>query len=312
MLQQALAKGRLSHAYLFSGPEGLGQEKVLQDLVESLSCSGNILAPCGECPGCRAHAGGSHPDLHLIAPDGGSIKLEQIRALQHVLSLQPYLGSYRVCVVQGAEFMTIQAANSFLKMLEEPGERVVFILLCRSPESLPKTIVSRCQVLPFRPLAPGILQDRLEEEGVPPERAKAAASLAGGRPGEARRLLEDENWAERERISKELASFPEMDGIRVLALAEEWSQDREKADIFLDMALLWYRDLLVLATTERRDLVINCDHLPELAAQAKRYTPGELLRALGIIEGCRSKLAGNVNLRLLLEDVFFTLTKEVV
>jgi DNA polymerase-3 subunit delta' len=312
VLQQALAKGRLSHAYLFSGPEGLGQEKVLHDLVRSLSCSVNILKPCGECPGCRSFAGGRHPDLHLVFPDGGSIKLDQIRSLQHVLSLHPYLGSYRVCIVHGAEAMTIQAANSFLKMLEEPGDRVVFILLCRSAESLPKTIVSRCQVLPFRPIPAGILQDRLLEEGVPPDRARAAASLAEGRPGEAERLLQDENWAERERIIEELSSFPQVGGIRVLALAEEWSKDREKADLMLDMALLWYRDLLVLATTERKDLVINCDHLPELVSQAQRYTSGELIQALEIIEGCRPKLAGNVNLRLLLEDVFFTLTKEVV
>jgi DNA polymerase-3 subunit delta' len=312
VLQQALAKGRLGHAYLFSGPEGLGQEKVLDALAASLSCSVNILKPCGECEGCRAYAGGNHPDLHRVVPDGASIKLDQIRSLQQILSLHPYLGSYRVCIVDGAEAMTIQAANSFLKMLEEPGDRVVFILLCRSTQSLPKTVVSRCQVLPFRPIPLSVLQDRLQEEGAPPNKAQAAAFLSGGRPGEAQRLLQDENWQERERIIGDLGAFPGVGGARVLALAEEWSKDREKVDLFLDMALLWYRDLLVLATTDRKDLVVNCDHLPELVNQAQRYAPGELLRALESIEGCRSKLAGNVNLRLLLEDIFFTLEKEVV
>ena len=116
---------------------------------------------------------------------------------------------------------------------------------------MPKTIVSRCQVLPFRPIPAGILQDRLLEEGVPPNRARAAASLAEGRPGEAERLLQDENWAERERIIEELSSFPQVGGIRVLALAEEWSKDREKADLML----IWPyygTGILVLATTERR------------------------------------------------------------
>ncbi|WP_338824454.1 hypothetical protein MHOCP_00440 [Moorella humiferrea] len=147
-LQQALKKGKVAHAYLFTGGDEEARIELAEYLAAVLNCrepSGE--EPCGCCRSCRQMAGGNHPDFHLVRPQGATLKIEQIRELERRLALRSFQGGARVAVLVGAETMTEAAANCLLKTLEEPPQGAYLILLAKRPDLLPATIRSRCQEL---------------------------------------------------------------------------------------------------------------------------------------------------------------------
>ncbi len=158
-LQQSIIRRRLSHAYLLVGPKRVGKETVAEFFVQSLFCfeddSSKNTLPCGKCDQCRQVANKVHPEIIYISPELGqrSITIEQIRGLIEKFSLTSMLNTYKVAVLNGAESLEEPAANALLKTLEEPQGRSMLILLAESVESLPATIISRCQQLNFLPVS---------------------------------------------------------------------------------------------------------------------------------------------------------------
>ncbi|MGI9952583.1 DNA polymerase III subunit delta' [Moorellaceae bacterium AZ2] len=149
-LEQALAAGRLSHAYLLIGGEPEEKLKTVRRIAAALNCAHREGGrACGRCPSCRQVDGGNHPDYHYIEPRGASIKIDQVRKLEAELRLKAFQGGAQVVVFHPAENLTPEAANSLLKILEEPPGDVYFFLLAVQPALLLPTIVSRCQVLRY-------------------------------------------------------------------------------------------------------------------------------------------------------------------
>jgi DNA polymerase-3 subunit delta' len=187
--ERALREGTLSHAYLFVGPEGLAKTEFARELGAAL------VAPCGGCGACRecerARAG-LHPDLHLLQREGDLWRLEQVKAIVKDLSLRPFSAAHRVWVIPEAEYMNKESANKFLKSLEEPPGDVVFLLVTDRPERVLPTIVSRCQMVEFRPLSDAEVAAYLEERhGVDAVAAEALARLSLGSVERAARLAAD-------------------------------------------------------------------------------------------------------------------------
>lgn len=186
LLRNAVAQGRVAQTYLFAGPPGVGKRALALALAQALNC----LSPqgedsCGVCSSCRRVEGGNHPDVLLVEPEGGSLKIDQMRWLQQEAALRPYAGRYRVFILEGAEALTDQAANSLLKLLEEPPPSAVLILLAVAPERLLPTVLSRCLTVYFYPWPKESLISELERQGVPGDEAAALAEIAGGSPGQA-------------------------------------------------------------------------------------------------------------------------------
>jgi len=151
-LRRSIAANRVAHAYLFEGPNGCGRRTTALALVQTLFCAVPVAGDaCGACPSCRKLAAGHHPDLHLLKPlpDKRDIVIDQVRELQQLLSLRPYEASRKACLIHPAERMTVGAANSLLKTLEEPPAHAVFILATTEPHRIPATILSRCQRYDF-------------------------------------------------------------------------------------------------------------------------------------------------------------------
>ena len=164
ILQRALSGGRLAHAYLFAGPEGVGKRLMALAVARALFCmTGN---GCGECAACRKLEHSNHPDLHVLEPDGASIKIEQVRAIQRDLSLRPGEGSRKICLIEAAETTTTGAANALLKTLEEPRGDTLLILLTSQPQRLLETIRSRCQPLHFARQSLGLIQSEGPEQRI--------------------------------------------------------------------------------------------------------------------------------------------------
>jgi DNA polymerase-3 subunit delta' len=199
-LREAVAAGAVGHAYLFVGPEGVGRRLAAFALAASLNC---VHAGCGECEVCRRVLRGSHPDVHLIVPEGQQLVLAQIRGGPGERGVitdafrSPVEGKRKVFVFEDAERMNAAAANALLKVLEEPPADVVFILMTDRPDDLPSTVVSRCRRLDFSPLPTSAVERVLtEHHGIDAERAAWAANV-GGNLARALRLAHDPQAPER-------------------------------------------------------------------------------------------------------------------
>jgi len=187
--ERVVRDGSLSHAYLLAGPEGLAKAAFARDLGAALvsACGG-----CGACPECERARGGAHPDLHVLEREGDLIRVDQIEPVVADLSLKPFSAAHRVWVIPEVEYLHPAAANKLLKSVEEPPAYVVFILVTDRLERVLPTIVSRCQVVEFRPLSDTEVSAYLvEERHVAPGAAEALARLSLGSVERAARLADD-------------------------------------------------------------------------------------------------------------------------
>lgn len=186
-LRRGLAQGRFPHAFLFVGPEGVGKGRFARTLAQALLCERrpeSALDPCGECPSCHQVEAGTHPDVLAVAKpeDRHELPIKVIRDLCLDLGLKPMRGTRRVAIVDDADDLSEEAANAFLKTLEEPPPGSVLILIGTTAEAQLDTVVSRCRVLRFEPLGERDLALVLLEQGVTedPEEAARLAALGEG------------------------------------------------------------------------------------------------------------------------------------
>ncbi len=314
VLRRHLTSGTTRHAYLMTGPEGVGRGAVVGWFARALLCHPEVglERPCGACEACRLTAKGTHPDLHWLVGDGG-LKIDDIRRLQHELSLTPYQADRRVAVLPDFETATTEAANALLKTLEEPPRNVVLLLTAASEKSLLPTIVSRCEVMGLRPMAIADLAKALETKGESTERAQSLAGQAMGRPGLAIRLSQDAEEVRRRSLLIE-------DGLRLLGMnragrfeyAAEVNQHKEPAQNrmaslqVLEVWLSLWREVL-----HRAHGVESHATYPEFKLDiekiAARVAPEQIAILLREIEDAMWRIGANANPLLALETVMLAL-----
>ena len=190
------APGVMTHAWLFTGPPGSGRSSTARAFAGALQCVVTDDRPgCGECTGCRTSLHGTHADVRVVAPEGLSISVAEMRSLVQISARRPTSGRWQVVIIEDADRLTEGAANALLKAVEEPPERTVFLLCAPSdhPDDVSVTIRSRCRLVSLGSPRPAAIASALETvDGVAPEMAQWAASVCGGHVGRARRLAVDE------------------------------------------------------------------------------------------------------------------------
>ncbi|HEX5033272.1 MAG TPA: DNA polymerase III subunit delta', partial [bacterium] len=164
-LEEWRRAGRLPHALMFLGPEGIGKALVARHLATALLCSEKS-APCGACRSCELLAKDQHPDFFELKPESGRIKIDAVRELKRSFALPPLVSSARVVLIAEAHAMNAAAANALLKTLEEPPAATYFILGSHAAGWVPRTILSRCQKIRFSPLSHAELETLLQGKGV--------------------------------------------------------------------------------------------------------------------------------------------------
>jgi DNA polymerase-3 subunit delta' len=201
MLKNSLLKHRVAHAYLFEGIRGTGKKEIALLITKALFCDSLIegFKPCETCHNCRRINSGNHPDVHKVEPDGLSIKKQQIQDLQEEFSKKGVESSRKVYMISDADKMSVSAANSLLKFLEEPNSQTTAFLLSEQPQQLLPTILSRCQILSFKPLSPLAMINQLTENGVNPMKAPLLAQLTNNLD-EAYELNVDDWFAQAQKI----------------------------------------------------------------------------------------------------------------
>jgi DNA polymerase III subunit delta' len=206
-LQRDVAVG-MTHAWLFTGPPGSGRSLAARAFAAALLCDQQ---GCGRCASCHQVAAGTHADVLLVRPDGLSYGVRQTRDLVLKAATAPIYRRWRIVLFEDADRATEQAANALLKAIEEPAPRTVWLLCAPYADDLPTTIRSRCRLVTLVTPRTSAVTELLEREGVPPERARAAALAAQGHIGRARRLATDAEAARRRgevlRVPSQLGSL---------------------------------------------------------------------------------------------------------
>jgi len=309
LLRSSLSAGRVAHAYLLSGPPQIGKRTLALALAQALNCA-EPDAPCGRCSSCQKIARGIHPDVRLIAAEGagGNIKIEQVRALQHEAVLAPYEGRYRVFIVRQMEQATLEAANSLLKTLEEPSAQVILILTAVHSESLPRTIVSRCQHLGLRPVAAAVIEEMLRDKGIAPAQAQLLARLSGGRLGWALQAAEDEQLLRRRQQDLDrLSRLLRAGRVERLASAHEVSGDPAGARQLVELWTCWWRDVVLFG--QGAEGLVNSDQNEQHSAVSRQIAPAQALAIVRALQATAAQLEANVNTRLALEGLFLQLPR---
>ncbi len=305
MLRQHVARDEARHAYLFAGPAGLGRRTLALRFAQALNCTQPAAPgePCGTCRDCKQIETMQHPDLTIVQADaeGKTLRVEQVRALQHSFSLKPYQAKYRVALFLRFQEANANAANALLKTLEEAPSHAVLILTADSPEALLPTIVSRCEVLRLRPSHVDIVESFLKEHGAQAEQARLIAHISGGKAGYAWGLLQDEKLlhARSQRLN-DLGSLLPASRVAKFAYAEKLSKDK---DAMRQTILLWisyWRDVL-LQTTDADTPLANIDRTGEIQSLAARLDLATVRRVVEDLEHALARLERNVNPRLLAE-----------
>lgn len=311
-LRRAAAGGDVSHAYLFTGPAGVGKTTLARALASALMCQEAERTPCGICRACRLTASGNHPDLHIVesARPGDTLKIEQVRELQRQLALTPVEARWQVAILRRFEEATTSAANALLKMLEEPPPYVVLVMTADDPDHLLPTIVSRCRHVPLRPLPLALVERALVERwGADAEQATLLAHLSGGRLGWAVRMLKDDAMLQRR--AQRLGELNRLLGsslIERFEYAEKLADDPGAVQEMLDLWTGWWRDVLLLAAGSSAALT-NIDARDALADHARRFG---LARSSAMVDALRragERLRRNANPRLTLEVLMLDLPR---
>ncbi|MEH7108558.1 MULTISPECIES: DNA polymerase III subunit delta' [Bacillaceae] len=306
MLKNSLVKNRVAHAYLFEGMRGTGKKEIGMLLTKALFCEALVggYKPCESCNNCRRINHGNHPDVHVIEPEGLSIKVDQIRELQTEFSKKGVESLKKVYLLNHADKMSISASNSLLKFLEEPNARTTAFLLTEQPQKILPTILSRCQVLTFQPLPPQILIKQLIENGVKPGKAPILAHLTNSFD-EALELNVDEWFAQAQKIVVKLYEVLKKSPLEAMVtLQSDWFphfKEKEQIQRGLDLLLLYLKDLLYIQLDKQEQVVFQeSERLQQFALQTSRRRLSDQMSA---VLDAKRKLQANMNPQLMMEQL---------
>lgn len=315
MLRRHISNGQLRHAYLFSGPDGVGRRTLALRFAQAVNCEQASAAgeACGECITCRQIGRMEHADLAIVqGEEAGELKVEQVRDLQHYVALAPYASRYRVALLLDFERANTSSQNALLKTLEEPNQNVLLLVTVDDAENLLPTITSRCELLRLRPMQADLLASILTEKfGIDNETAELYAHLAGGRVGYAFRMVENKNILEqRSEWMKDLRALVSASKNERIAYSRKhthnrYVRDRNEAKQQLHEAfpywLTFWRDVLLVATGSNTEITnIDMENVIRMTADAVR--PAQAEAAIRGLEQGIGRLQ-HANLQLMLDNI---------
>ena len=308
VLRQTITGNRIPHAYLFYGMAGVGKRSTAQVFAKAVNCATGEGDACGSCSSCLKADHGNHPDLKIVEPSGQSIRIQDIRDIQHQIAFRPLDGGRRVFILVDAEKMNSTAANALLKTLEEPTRSNILILISSRPYQLPLTVLSRCQPLRFNPLNRETVERYLRERlRVPADPARLLAASSGGSIGRAIEMNDEDYLSLRNQVLEQITALQGGDPLSLYGVIQAFGQQRKDILERLDMLKVCFRDALVYRETGVTDYLSNQDRATEIQSIARAHTTAGLLKNIQAVDLAGRAIDQNANKSLTLEAMMVRL-----
>ena len=310
-ISSAVENNRVSHAYILNGERGSGKKMLANLFAMTLLCETGDNEPCGKCHSCKQAESGNHPDIIRVTHEKpNSISVDDIRTqVNNTVDIKPYQGPYKVYIIPQADMMTPQAQNAILKTIEEPPSYAVFLLLTENAETLLPTINSRCVMLKLHNIKDTLIKKYLMENlEIPDYKADMCTAFAQGNMGRAIMLANSDHFNEiREEAVQLLKHISEMELNEIVAAVKNISVYKLEITDYLDIIMIWYRDVLLYKATKEIDKVVFKDQLQSIKEQARKSSYEGIELILESLEKAKARLKANVNFDLVMELLFLTI-----
>lgn len=310
-ISSAVENNRVSHAYILNGERGSGKKMLANLFAMTLLCETGDNEPCGKCHSCKQAESGNHPDIIRVTHEKpNSISVDDIRTqVNNTVDIKPYQGPYKVYIIPQADMMTPQAQNAILKTIEEPPSYAVFLLLTENAETLLPTINSRCVMLKLRNIKDTLIKKYLMENlEIPDYKADMCTAFAQGNMGRAIMLANSDHFNEiREEAVQLLKHINEMELNEIVAAVKNISVYKLEITDYLDIIMIWYRDVLLYKATKEIGKVVFKDQLQSIKEQARKSSYEGIELILESLEKAKARLKANVNFDLVMELLFLTI-----
>ena len=310
-LQNAAAMDKVSHSYIFAGEKGSGKKLLAKLFAMTLQCDKHGKEPCLQCPSCQKAMNGNHPDIIYVTHEKpNTISIDDIREqLIGDVAIKPYNGPYKIYIVDEAEKMTVQAQNALLKTIEEPPAYAVILLLVNNGGTLLPTIASRCVTLNFKPVRDEVIKKYLMEElHVPDYQAEVSVAFAQGNVGKAKQIATAEDFSEMmDAAFRILKKGKDMEVYEMVDAIKELSEQKHTVYEYLDLFLVWFRDVLMFKATHEIDGLVFRQEYNDIKNRADTSSYEGLEKIINAIETAKVRLQANVNFELTMELLFLTI-----
>jgi DNA polymerase-3 subunit delta' len=317
-LKKAILMGKVSHAYILSGEDGAGKNMIAGAFAMALQCENTQntmdgqgeLNTCGTCKSCLQVKSSNHPDIIRVTHEKASIGIDDIRIqVNNHIQIKPYSSPYKIYIIDEAEKLTEQAQNALLKTIEEPPAYAIILLLTNNLNSLLQTILSRCVTLKLKSVDRLKIKDHLMEHyQIPDYQAELSSIFAQGNVGKAIQYASSSEFAElKNEVLHILKYIDDMELYEIIDGLKRISEQKDHINDYLDLMILWYRDVLLYKVTKDPNLLTYKSEQSDISKQASLRSYEGIEKIIAAMEKAKVRLNANVNFDIAIELMLFTI-----
>ena len=310
-LQNAIEEDKVSHAYIFNGPEASGKMMLAEAFAMALQCEGEGKRPCLECRSCRQAADHNQPDIIYVSHEKpNTIGVDDIRTqINNDIDIKPYSSRYKVYIVDEAQKMNQQAQNALLKTIEEPPAYAIILLLTTNADSILQTILSRCITLNLKAVKEDKIKEYLMKHyQIPDYQADICAAFSQGNVGKAIQLASSEEFGElKASVLQLMKRLEDIDLYEMTGAVKQIAEYKLSVNDYFDLMMIWFRDVLYLKATNDVDGLIFKDEVYDIKKQAAKRSYQGIETILEALEKAKIRLNANVNFDLVIELLLLTI-----
>jgi len=311
-LKTAIAMDKVSHAYILAGEDGSGKNMLADAFAKALQCESRIdnRDDCGVCRSCLQAESGNHPDIIRVTHEKASIGVDDVRIqINNDILIKPYSSHYKIYIIDEAERLTEQAQNALLKTIESPPPYGIILLLTNNLNSLLPTILSRCVTLKLKAVdKEAIRQFLMLNYKIPDYQAELSAVFAQGNVGKAIKYASSEEFGEmKTEVLHLLKYIDDMELYEIIDGLKRISEQKERIDDYLDLIILWYRDILMYKVTKDINLLTYKNESMDISKQASVKSYEGIEQIIAAVEKAKIRLNANVNFDIAIELMLLTI-----
>jgi DNA polymerase-3 subunit delta' len=310
-LKNAISLDKVSHAYIFNGPDGSGKMMLAEAFAMALQCEGEGVKPCMECRSCHQAAEHNQPDIIYVSHEKpNTIGVDDIRTqVNNDIVIKPYSSRYKVYIVDEAEKMNQQAQNALLKTIEEPPKYAVILLLTTNADSFLQTILSRCISLNLKVVREDVIRDYLMKQyHIPDYQADVCAAFSQGNVGKAIRLASSESFGELKAAAIQIIKrINDTDLYEMGEAIKQVAEYKLEINDFFELMTIWFRDVLYFKATNDINGLIFKDEAYDIKKQAATRSYNGIEKILNALETAKARISSNVNFDLAIELLLLTI-----